>query len=55
MELAGRLRERAAAGGPVLGTFMVELRAAGVPAVLRHCALDFFVIDTEHGYIHHRS
>ena len=50
MELAKRLRERAASGEPVLGTFMVELRAAGALAILKRGGFDFCMIDTEHGY-----
>ena len=49
MELARQLRQRAASGEMVLGTFMVELKALGVPAVLKHCGFDFFMIDLEHG------
>ena len=49
MELARQLRQRAASGELVLGTFMVELKALGVPAVLKHSGFDFFMIDLEHG------
>jgi len=49
MELAGRFRQRAAAGEVLLGTLLVELRALGVPAVLQRSGFDYFVVDQEHG------
>ena len=50
MRRVQQLRERIARGGPVVGTFLTELRAAGVPPILREAGFDFIVIDTEHGY-----
>ena len=49
MRMVQKLREKIAAGKPVIGTFLVELRAPGVVAVLKTMDFDFFVIDSEHG------
>lgn len=31
------------------GTFIVEFKATGIPAILSRGGLDFFIVDTEHG------
>lgn len=49
MERIKRIREKMSQGGPVIGTFMVELRAAGAVAALTEGGLDFIMIDLEHG------
>ena len=49
MKQAKELRTRVAKGESVYGTFMAELKAAGVPAVLARGGMNFFIVDTEHG------
>ena len=49
MELAKQLRKRIADGDAVFGTFVAELKAAGVVTVLADNGLDFFMVDGEHG------
>lgn len=50
MRQVQQLRERIARGETVVGTFLVEFRAAGVPPILREAGFDFIILDTEHGY-----
>ena len=50
MKLANHIRQKTLPGQCCLGTFLVELRAPGVPVLLKQAGFDFFMIDTEHGH-----
>jgi 2-keto-3-deoxy-L-rhamnonate aldolase RhmA len=46
---AQQLREKISSGKPVFGTFLAELKAAGVVQILANSEFDFIAIDGEHG------
>jgi len=49
MNLAMQLRQRAAGGEALCGTFLNELRSPWVPVILGNAGFDYVVIDEEHG------
>lgn len=49
MQVGQKLRDKMASG-VVLGSFVMEFRTPAVPIVLAHAGMDFFLVDTEHGW-----
>jgi 2-keto-3-deoxy-L-rhamnonate aldolase RhmA len=43
------VRERMAAGTPVFGTFMANVKDSALVVAMAHCGLDFVILDIEHG------
>ena len=49
MELARQLRRKMALGEVVFGTFVCEMKTAGVAAILHRSGFDYLILDMEHG------
>jgi 2-keto-3-deoxy-L-rhamnonate aldolase RhmA len=49
MNSVKNVRERMAAGTPVFGTFMANVKDSALVVAMAHCGLDFVILDIEHG------